>query len=82
MEGLTGHIMFDDDGKRYNYTLHIVQMTIDSTIAKVRISYFLFEIYLIIIIYNRYLISLYFVLNMYKRKYFLFIIKDHYFYSY
>jgi len=37
MEGLTGHIMFNDDGKRYNYTLHVVQMTIDSTIAKVRI---------------------------------------------
>jgi len=38
MEGLTGHIMFNDDGKRYNYTLHVVQMTIDSTITKVRIS--------------------------------------------
>lgn len=38
MEGLTGHIMFNDDGKRYNYTLHIVQMTIDSTITKVSIS--------------------------------------------
>jgi len=37
MEGLTGHIMFNDDGKRYNYTLHVVQMTIDSTITKVRI---------------------------------------------
>jgi len=36
MEGLTGHIMFNDDGKRYNYTLHVVQMTIDSTITKVR----------------------------------------------
>lgn len=55
MEGLTGHIMFDDDGKRYNYTLHIVQMTIDSTIAKVRISYVWFEIYFIKIIFNRYL---------------------------
>lgn len=37
MEGLTGHIMFNDDGKRYNYTLHVVQMTIDSTITKVSI---------------------------------------------
>lgn len=37
MEGLTGHIMFNDDGKRCNYTLHVVQMTIDSTITKVRI---------------------------------------------
>lgn len=37
MEGLTGHIMFNDDGKRCNYTLHIVQMTIDSKITKVRI---------------------------------------------
>lgn len=37
MEGLTGYIMFDDDGKRYNYTLHVVQMTIDSKITKVRI---------------------------------------------
>ncbi|XP_060840325.1 glutamate receptor 1-like [Rhopalosiphum padi] len=35
MEGLTGHIMFNDDGKRYNYTLHVVQMTIDSTITKI-----------------------------------------------
>lgn len=49
MEGLTGHIMFNDDGKRYNYTLHVVQMTIDSTISKVcnrflrfKSDYFLF----------------------------------------
>lgn len=40
MEGLTGNIMFNDDGKRYNYTLHIVQMTIESTITKVRINIF------------------------------------------
>ncbi|XP_050422335.1 glutamate receptor 1-like [Adelges cooleyi] len=35
IEGLTGPIMFNDDGKRYNYTLHVVQMTIDSTITKI-----------------------------------------------
>lgn len=70
MEGLTGHIMFTDDGKRYNYTLHIVQMTIDSTITKVRISYFRVENYFINIIFNWYLIIANLLLDMYKIKYF------------
>lgn len=48
MEGLTGHIMFNDDGKRYNYTLHVVQMTMDSTITKVRcvVGFFIYQLYI------------------------------------
>lgn len=67
MEGLTGHIMFNDDGKRYNYTLHVVQMTIDSTITKVRIIYLF--IFLISILNN----TLNYCFKIFSKKYYLLI---------
>lgn len=35
LEGLTGEIRFNDDGKRTNYTLHVVEMTVNSAMIKV-----------------------------------------------
>ncbi|KAG8226479.1 hypothetical protein J437_LFUL007361 [Ladona fulva] len=35
LEGLTGEIRFDDDGHRQNYTLHVVEMTVNSAMVKV-----------------------------------------------
>lgn len=35
IEGLTGDIKFNDDGRRQNYTLHIVEMTVNSAMVKV-----------------------------------------------
>ena len=35
MEGLTGNIVFDEEGLQTNYTLDVVEMTVDSHIAKV-----------------------------------------------
>ncbi|XP_021919064.1 glutamate receptor 1-like isoform X1 [Zootermopsis nevadensis] len=35
LEGLTGEIRFNDDGKRQNYTLHVVEMTFNSAMVKV-----------------------------------------------
>jgi hypothetical protein len=35
LEGLTGDIRFNDDGRRQNYTLHIVEMTLNSAMVKV-----------------------------------------------
>lgn len=35
LEGLTGEVRFDDDGKRFNYTLHVVEMTVNSAMVKV-----------------------------------------------
>ncbi|KAG5677407.1 hypothetical protein PVAND_007167 [Polypedilum vanderplanki] len=35
IEGLTGEIRFNDEGKRINYTLHIVEMTVNSAMVKV-----------------------------------------------
>ncbi|XP_049961019.1 glutamate receptor 1-like [Schistocerca serialis cubense] len=35
LEGLTGDIRFNDDGRRQNYTLHVVEMTINSAMVKV-----------------------------------------------
>ena len=35
LEGLTGDIRFSDEGKRVNYTLHIVEMTVNSAMVKV-----------------------------------------------
>ncbi|XP_076298659.1 glutamate receptor IB isoform X1 [Lasioglossum baleicum] len=34
-EGLTGEIRFNDDGRRHNYTLHVVEMTVNSAMVKV-----------------------------------------------
>lgn len=35
LEGLTGDIRFSDEGKRINYTLHVVEMTVNSAMVKV-----------------------------------------------
>ncbi|XP_055385566.1 glutamate receptor 1 isoform X2 [Condylostylus longicornis] len=35
IEGLTGDIRFNEDGRRQNYTLHIVEMTVNSAMVKV-----------------------------------------------
>lgn len=35
IEGLTGDIRFSDEGKRINYTLHVVEMTVNSAMVKV-----------------------------------------------
>ncbi|XP_023289712.1 glutamate receptor 1 [Orussus abietinus] len=35
IEGLTGEIRFKDDGRRQNYTLHVVEMTVNSAMVKV-----------------------------------------------
>lgn len=35
MEGLTGEIRFSEDGRRQNYTLHVVEMTVNSAMVKV-----------------------------------------------
>ncbi|XP_043461147.1 glutamate receptor 1 isoform X2 [Leptopilina heterotoma] len=35
IEGLTGLIRFKEDGRRFNYTLHVVEMTINSAMVKV-----------------------------------------------
>lgn len=44
IEGLTGEIRFNDDGRRHNYTLHVVEMTVNSAMVKVNIFFsFLFR---------------------------------------
>lgn len=35
IEGLTGDVRFSDEGKRINYTLHVVEMTVNSAMVKV-----------------------------------------------
>ncbi|XP_049813861.1 glutamate receptor 1-like [Schistocerca nitens] len=35
IEGLTGDIRFSEDGRRRNYTLHVVEMTVNSAMVKV-----------------------------------------------
>jgi len=35
MEGLTGHLKFGDHGRRENFTLNVVEMTVNSDIVKV-----------------------------------------------
>ncbi|XP_049960400.1 glutamate receptor 1-like [Schistocerca serialis cubense] len=35
LDGLTGEVRFNDDGRRRNYTLQVVEMTVNSAIAKV-----------------------------------------------
>ncbi|EAA11672.5 AGAP006027-PA [Anopheles gambiae str. PEST] len=35
ISGLTGDIRFNEDGKRQNYTLHVVEMTVNSAMVKV-----------------------------------------------
>lgn len=35
IEGLTGEIRFNEDGRRTNYTLNVVEMTINSAMVKV-----------------------------------------------
>ncbi|KAK7793358.1 hypothetical protein R5R35_008509 [Gryllus longicercus] len=35
LEGLTGEVRFNDDGRRQNYTLHVVEMTVNSAMVKV-----------------------------------------------
>lgn len=35
IEGLTGEVKFNDEGKRQNYTLHVVEMTVNSAMVKV-----------------------------------------------
>lgn len=36
IEGLTGEVRFNDDGRRQNYTIHVVEMTVNSAMVKVR----------------------------------------------
>ncbi|XP_017305182.1 glutamate receptor 1-like [Diaphorina citri] len=38
IEGLTGDIRFNNDSKRMNYTLHVVEMTVNSAMVKVEIE--------------------------------------------
>lgn len=35
IQGLTGEIRFNEDGRRENYTLHVVEMTVNSAMVKV-----------------------------------------------
>lgn len=35
IEGLTGEIRFSEEGRRQNYTLHVVEMTVNSAMVKV-----------------------------------------------
>ena len=35
MEGLSGHLRFGDEGRRENFTLNVVEMTVNSDIVKV-----------------------------------------------
>ncbi|XP_075228817.1 glutamate receptor IB [Lycorma delicatula] len=35
VEGLTGEVRFNEDGRRQNYTLHVVEMTVNSAMVKV-----------------------------------------------
>nr|QRN45436.1 kainate-selective glutamate receptor 1 [Carausius morosus] len=35
LEGLTGEVRFNEDGRRQNYTLHVVEMTVNSAMVKV-----------------------------------------------
>lgn len=35
IEGLTGDIRFNEDGRRQNYTLEVVEMTVNSGVVKV-----------------------------------------------
>ncbi|KAF7276433.1 hypothetical protein GWI33_010329, partial [Rhynchophorus ferrugineus] len=35
IEGLTGDIRFNEEGRRQNYTLHVVEMTVNSAMVKV-----------------------------------------------
>lgn len=35
IEGLTGEIRFSEDGRRQNYTLNVVEMTVNSAMVKV-----------------------------------------------
>lgn len=35
LEGLTGEIRFSEEGRRQNYTLHVVEMTVNSAMVKV-----------------------------------------------
>ena len=36
IEGLTGDIRFAESGRRENYTLHVVEMTVNSAMVQVR----------------------------------------------
>ncbi|XP_065162532.1 glutamate receptor 1-like [Atheta coriaria] len=35
LEGITGEVRFSEDGRRQNYTLHVVEMTVNSAMVKV-----------------------------------------------
>lgn len=35
IEGLTGNISFNEEGHRYNFTLQVVEMTVQSAMLKV-----------------------------------------------
>lgn len=35
IEGLTGNVQFNEEGRRQNYTLHVVEMGVNSAIVKV-----------------------------------------------
>jgi len=37
LEGLTGEIRFSEEGRRTNYTLHVMEMTVNSAMVKVRV---------------------------------------------
>jgi len=48
IEGLTGEIRFNDDGRRQNYTLHVVEMTVNSAMVKVSLFKKYIKIYVFI----------------------------------
>jgi len=37
IDGLTGEVRFDDDGRRVNYTLQVVEMSVNSTLQQVAV---------------------------------------------
>lgn len=46
IEGLTGEIRFNDDGRRQNYTLHVVEMTVNSAMVKVSYTIMFYKKYM------------------------------------
>lgn len=38
LEGLTGSLRFGEDGRRENFTLSVVEMTVNSDIVKVKLD--------------------------------------------
>lgn len=53
IEGLTGEIRFNDDGRRQNYTLHVVEMTVNSAMVKVSYTIMFHKKYIQYFMYNK-----------------------------